>query len=413
MANYYNDFDPKACAWLRELIDAGLIPPGDVDDRSIADVRPSDLAGYAQCHFFAGIGGWPLAIRWAGLADTPGIWTGSCPCQPFSSAGKRKGHADERHLWPEFARLIRECRPSVVVGEQVEGAVRLGWLDGVFADLEREGYACGAAVLGAHSVGAPHIRQRLFWVADASKPRLEGYARHGDDGNEPGRVGADAAGSTAASRELGGLADAAGFRREQLPALGRGNVAGACGTTVPQRWTTIEPAGSRAAGVRWDGTDEFEFDWLADAERQRARPGGEREQGREGQRRDRPAIDGDAGGMGNAAGDGRDQRRAEPGRPVVLAETCRSGWSSFDIFPCRDGKARRVERQPESLADGVPALVDAVRDAGLSEDQIAAAVETWPLVESQVGRAMLLKGYGNAIVPQVAVEFVEAWKECQ
>ncbi|MFZ5832382.1 MAG: DNA cytosine methyltransferase, partial [Planctomycetota bacterium] len=84
--NYYNDHDEYACEWLRNLIRDGLIPPGDVDSRSIADVQGSDLDGYTQCHFFAGIGGWPLALQLAGWPATEPVWTGSCPCQPFSAA---------------------------------------------------------------------------------------------------------------------------------------------------------------------------------------------------------------------------------------------------------------------------------------------------------------------------------------
>ncbi len=84
MTAYYNEFDPAAEAWLRELIKAGEIAPGDVDTRSIEDVRPSDLRGYTQCHFFAGIGGWSLALRMAGWPDDRPVWTGSCPCQPFT-----------------------------------------------------------------------------------------------------------------------------------------------------------------------------------------------------------------------------------------------------------------------------------------------------------------------------------------
>ena len=177
--NYYNEFDPYAAQWLRSLIAAGHIPAGDVDERSIVDVRADDLRGYTQCHFFAGIAGWSLALALAGWpADRP-VWTGSCPCQPFSAAGKQQGLADDRHLWPVWFDLIRQCRPSIVYGEQVEEAVRHGWLDGVFADLEGEDYACGAAVLGAHSVGAPHIRQRLWWVADANNKGLEGRRERG------------------------------------------------------------------------------------------------------------------------------------------------------------------------------------------------------------------------------------------
>ena len=119
---YYNEFDPFAAAWLRELMKAGLIPEGDVDERSIVDVLPSDLKGYTRCNFFAGVGGWELALRLANWPDDAEIWTGSCPCQPFSMAGKRRGEADERHLWPVFFGLIRECRPAVVIGEQVSAA---------------------------------------------------------------------------------------------------------------------------------------------------------------------------------------------------------------------------------------------------------------------------------------------------
>jgi len=157
--NYYNEFDPKAAAWLRELIKRGLLPEGIVDERSIVAVRPADLEGYTQCHFFAGIGGWSLALQLAGWPTDRRVWTGSCPCQPFSSAGKHKGVNDERHLWPVFANLIAKCRPDVVFGEQVESAIGHGWLDGVHADMEAEGYAVGACVLGAHSVGAPHRRR--------------------------------------------------------------------------------------------------------------------------------------------------------------------------------------------------------------------------------------------------------------
>ncbi|WP_148294198.1 DNA cytosine methyltransferase, partial [Azospirillum sp. B506] len=143
MAVYYNEFDPFAAQWLRNLIDAGLIPAGDVDERSILDVRSADLAGYTQCHFFVGIGGWPLALRLAGWPDDRPVWTGSCPCQPLSSAGKRKGHADERHLWPAFFGLIAECRPATVSGEQVASKDGREWFAAVRADLETLGYAVG------------------------------------------------------------------------------------------------------------------------------------------------------------------------------------------------------------------------------------------------------------------------------
>src|SRR4030095_3056253 len=96
MSAYYNEIDHAAAEWLRALIAAGLIPAGDVDERSIADVGPHDLAGYDQCHFFAGIGGWPYALRLAGWPDDRSVWTGSCPCPPFSPAGEGSGGAGLR-----------------------------------------------------------------------------------------------------------------------------------------------------------------------------------------------------------------------------------------------------------------------------------------------------------------------------
>lgn len=163
---YYNEFDRHAAAWLRELIKDGLIADGDVDERSITDVQPSDLNGYTQCHFFAGIGGWSYALRLAGWPDDQPVWTGSCPCQPFSVAGKGLGEADPRHLWPQFGRLIGQCRPPIAFGEQVASKAGRPWLALVQADLEAMGYRSAAADLCAAGIGAPHIRQRLYWVAD-------------------------------------------------------------------------------------------------------------------------------------------------------------------------------------------------------------------------------------------------------
>jgi len=174
---FYNEIGPHAAAWLRNLIAAGHIAPGVVDERSIVDLDPAELAGYTQCHFFAGIGVWSYALRLAGWPDDRPVWTGSCPCQPFSAAGKGEGHQDERHLWPAWFRLIGERRPATVFGEQVASADGLAWLDAVCTDVETEGYAIGAADLCAAGVGAPHIRQRLFFVADAARlghSRVEG-----------------------------------------------------------------------------------------------------------------------------------------------------------------------------------------------------------------------------------------------
>lgn len=179
MTAYYNEFDPAAAACLRELIKAGLIADGEVDERSILDVRPDDLRGFTQCHFFAGIGGWSLGLRLAGWEDSRPAWTGSAPCQPFSVAnvahGGAKGTDDERHLAPKFAELVAVEKPAVVFGEQVARAVNWGWLDELFWALEAEDYACAAAVLPALAVGARHQRDRLYWVAHACGEGWERY----------------------------------------------------------------------------------------------------------------------------------------------------------------------------------------------------------------------------------------------
>lgn len=170
---YYNEIDKNAAQWLRNLMTEGWITQGDVDERSIEDVRPNDLAGYDRAHFFAGVGVWDYALNQAGWGRRE-VWTGSCPCQPFSAAGKGVGFNDERHLWPAFHHLISQCKPAIVLGEQVDAALKSGWWDLVANDLEALDYATAAAVIPASAVGAPHIRHRLFFVA---KCGAKGYNR--------------------------------------------------------------------------------------------------------------------------------------------------------------------------------------------------------------------------------------------
>jgi site-specific DNA-cytosine methylase len=511
--NYYNEFDNFAADWLENLINAGLIPTGIVDRRSIKEVQPDDLQGYTQSHFFAGVAGWPEALRLAGW-DGP-CWTGSCPCQPYSSAGKRQGNADERNLWPEFYRLIAACRPPVIFGEQVASADIVGtaeknenmqalqdreavfgvlrqlqgesamgvqglrpgigahqeageagkgikrlqemaerktwpcscecgeessenerdgiqsfgrghtgenrqgglranrhsirpddaesmectiarsnrlesglhaeqyasgaicpkcggeylgresdfgdcvgdyseatgglgqfvtanwlsasevascrWLDGVFTDLEREGYACGAAVLGAHSVGAPHIRQRLYWVADA-RP-----SRHNATGQGIKASAGEAGESKRIASELGrrgrhrdGLANAKGTRESSVT------------------------GGARQGVLQPDGCSR-----LGDTQRDGLR----------------------SGGRTNANEPDQSNNR------TLLAN-------------CRDGKARRFESGSFPLAHAIP------RRLGQSKSALASLAR--PASRNRVGR---LRGYGNAIVPKVAAEFIKAFME--
>ena len=210
--HYYNEIEDYAATWIENLILDGLIPDGKVDRRSIVDVHPSDLEGFTQCHFFAGIAGWALAARLAGWPDDRELWTGSPPCQPFSVAGRQAGTADDRHLWPHLFRLARARRPAVLMGEQVAAAVGKNWLDGVFADLEGVGYACGAAVVPACAVDAPHRRDRLWFVADdlVADADIDGWiSRSGND--SPARHGHPVAAAGGAS-DGGALADASGRR---------------------------------------------------------------------------------------------------------------------------------------------------------------------------------------------------------
>lgn len=328
--NYYNDFDKGAAAWLRELIKAGLIPNGYVDDRSITDVTPSDLEGFTQCHFFAGIGGWSYALQLAGVPSSTRLWTGSPPCQPFSVAGKQLGQLDERHLAPTFMRLVAQCRPPVLFGEQVAAAIGKHWLDDLFTELEREGYACGAAVLPAASVGAPHKRDRLFFGAVNGLAYASG----------------------------GSMADTDNARSQ-----------GRCG--VPER-ADQQPAW--AAGV--DGCVGNSY-------------------GTECAPRELQRI--------------RNETQSEQSAQSMLSDATSAHhgfWSDADWLGCRDGKFRPVEARDESLAYGFPGGMGCSSDPSLRK-----AIEEigFPLGTNIPARVARLRGYGNAIVPQVASEFITAF----
>jgi DNA (cytosine-5)-methyltransferase 1 len=184
---YYNEHDPYAAQWLRNLIAKNLIAPGHVDERDIQDVQIDDLQGFYQHHFFAGIGDWSHALRQCGWPDDRPIWTGSCPCQPFSVAGQGYGIKDNRHLWPEFFRLIKQCRPQYVIGEQVNSPAGLAWFVAVSTDLEDEDYAVWATDLCAASVGTPHIKQRLYWMGHSRQPRGGRNTRTIPDPKEDGK----------------------------------------------------------------------------------------------------------------------------------------------------------------------------------------------------------------------------------
>jgi len=305
MKAYYNEFDKNAAAWLRELITDGLIAPGDVDERSIIDVDYKDLEGYTQHHFFAGIGGWSYALRIAGWPDEYPVWTASLPCQPFSAAGKQLGKQDERHLLPHFLELVKKCKPDTIFGEQVERAIGHGWLDDLQATMEAENYAVGHCVLGAHSVGMAHIRQRLYWVADSQSERV-------------GRA------SGISNSETGTFADSRGYENGE----------------------SVQPfSGSSVDGM----------------------------------------------GISNSPGSQQRIEAAAPARHWGSVESA----GGIDWVYCRDNKYRPIESGLKPLVDGVP------RGMVHSSDPR----------NTQEARSMRLKGYGNAIVPQVAAEFISAFMD--
>ena len=311
MSAYYNEIDPKAAAWLRELIKHGHIAHGVVDERSISDVKPNELVGFTQCHFFAGIGGWSLALRKAGWSDDRPVWTGSCPCQPFSAAGARGGMSDERHLWPHWHHLINQCRPATIFGEQVASKDGLGWLDLVSADMEATGYAFAAADLCAAGVGAPHIRQRLWFVGMAD---ANGNGCHESlqqvSGRSPERVGGNVINS--------GMDDTTGARLEGSAGAG---MQGGCG----------RPSDARGSFGLAD----------ASADRPQGRIRGGQDQGRE-------AVNRQAGCDG----------------AVDRPSTVDSQWRDADWLFCRDGKWRPVEPGTFPLAHGLSARVGRLRGYG-------------------------------------------------
>lgn len=235
---YYNENDPFAAAWLRELMRDGLIAPGWVDERSIEDVLPVELQGFTQCHFFAGIGVWSLALRLAGWPDDRPVWTGSCPCQPFSNAGKGAGFADERHLWPAWFHLIThgKRRDCPVVGEQVASKDGRTWFDLVSSDMESLDHGCGAVDTSAASLGAPFIGQRLYWLASPVGSGQAGISGCGTAQNQ--RV--------AERGDFGGLGQTDSERRTRIDALLRPEAEGRFGASEISE-VTGSGAGSKLA----------------------------------------------------------------------------------------------------------------------------------------------------------------------
>jgi len=322
MAAYYNEIDPFNVAWLKALIKSGAIADGEVDGRDIRDVTATDLRGFSQHHFFAGIGIWSYALRLAGWSDDRETWTGSCPCQPFSIAGKGNGDSDERHLWPAWQWLIKQHRPNVVFGEQVETAVGHGWLDLVSTDLEGEGYAIGPVVFPACGIGAPHVRKRQWFLA------------HTDGGNS-------------------------GAKRKQL--RGKQRLVSKNGSAQP-----LAVDSSRGRGIIRSSLESSDIRHLDG----RVDPSGELEHA-DSERHSRPTEGAETPGrhVSATAGD------------VGSAGPVNGHWRSADWLYCRDDRWRPVEPGTFPLAHGAPARVGRLRGYGngivaqAAAEMIAASME--------------------------------------
>lgn len=423
--NYYNEIDPFCVEWLGLLMRAGLIPEGVIDDRSIEDVVPAELAEFRQCHFFAGVGIWALSLRAAGWPDDRKVWTGSPPCQPYSSAGKRLTVKDERHLFPSFFRLIKARRPPVVLGEQVASsevvgtkleadfvdAVRSGdfaranrianklvkskslhywnrWLDLVHREMGSAGYAFRPEALGAHSAGAPQIRQRIFFLAETARSGSCGELEIADDArSSPSEV----------RSEQSGLSDAissSSRARDVADADGRDT-----GTERKQS------GGQQRLQPPSGGVDE-----LAHSEHGRQTIQEQRSESR------RSGDDGVAQGdtvdqrLERLGGDERDGD--EPGRFTeeetgsIAATGESSFWSDAEWIWCRDEKYRAVEPGTFPLVNGIPARVGPLvaRLEQLGVDTKTARRIIALAKRNRIGR---LRGYGNAIVAPLATEFIK------
>ena len=431
---YYNEIDPYAAEWLRSLIRSGHIADGIVDERSISDVRPDELQEFTQCHFFAGIGVWSYALRSAGWEDDRPVWTGSCPCQPFSGAGNRKGVADKRHLWPHWFHLIEQCRPSTVFGEQVASKDGLGWIDLVQADMEGADYAIGAFDLCSAGFGAPHIRQRLWFVADTDNPRSQGRIsgrtdskwkdKHGHVGRGGSTIGmgdpdiddgrnehSPVTSEREARLEHGGASstgrmvnpDNGGSQGSGKTGVGQGmEQSGSQSTRTESVFGMADTASSgrqyepseKSAGVQSEETGdtgrrtEFsghgastsrmgdtEYDGQSSITEQRGH--------------DQDASDNEKEQIVSVQSEGasvtRDDRSGDGGERGSEAQTraneTNGFWRDTDWLLCRDGKWRPVEPNTFPLAHGATA---------------------------RVGR---LRAYGNAITAQVAQGLIESYME--
>ena len=376
--SFYNDCDPFVARWLHSLMAAEAIPDGVVDQRSIVEVSEADVEGFSHCHWFAGIAGWARALQLAEWPMNRPVWTASVPCQPFSDAGQRHAAEDDRHLWPALAALIDACRPPVVFGEQVEGAISLGWLDGICDDLVAMRYSVGAAVLPAAAVGAPHLRHRVYWVAmpDDEMPEMPTNLF-----GEPAPM----------MQQLAPWVD------EHLRALRI-----ALPSTPPCPPTNgpmlVASKSATLAGTR--ATSRGETDGMHLPMEADGNPSGEAHLDIASHQSCCCVADADGG---HACTEGL-QRGGQHG--LVAAHGGPHHWCDARLVRCGDGAFRRVGSRVQRLADGISDDLGGMRP----DDQVweGPCDLIWPIRPTAPARISRLRGYGNSIVPQLAAVFVKA-----
>ena len=399
MTVVYNENDPVAAFVLQHLADSDIIARGRVDNRSIKDIDPIDLEGVSQFHAFAGAGLWSLAARLAGWPDDRQLWTGSCPCQPFSQAGKGAGTNDARHLWPDFFRLIRACRPPIVVGEQVAGSAGYGWLDGVRADLESEGYTCRAVDIPACAMDAPHIRNRIYWVAVRDMADADRNGRSARPWNDQGaRYRNTLSAEDGSDRCAMADADSGGRARRAQDEIGREEQRDAI-----ERVADASPLEHAASERRGEGRPEPIL-----RGRRPAVAGA-----------DAPGVTlGDAidSGLEGHAGDGDGAGRRE----IEIGSTAAPNGGEFDMADASGGRVRQSEPQPDERAiqrrfQQMPSSSSYWSDAEWIICHDGKARRTKPglrlLVNGMARRTDLWRLAGNSIVPQVAAEVLKALME--
>jgi len=325
------------------------------------------------------------------LPTRPDVICGGFPCQPFSQAGNQQAQDDPRHLWPEMFRLIRECRPTWVVGENVAGLIRLG-LDEVLSDLANEGYATRTFNIPACAVGAPHLRQRLWIVAHSDSE--SGPDKPLDGGEGARQLGFEFVADTESVHGEWSVRKGDSGGKPEKKAGGRGGVVG-----------NTQHDGLPSSEGRGRLLDKSE------------------EQGRQ------KEIGKSKGASGSSRDVADTQRKGERRRGVSGSGENKSenGKGSSDKFRgCREAVAdpdysrnrtsrRRANRDGKKIDEGQAEQPQ----SQLGRHSKCITPEEWWEVEPPVGRLVdglpnrvpQLRALGNSIIPQIAQKIGEAIRE--